>query len=922
MIRWHECKRHPVATVVVVVSLLTVLGLVVLLAANPVDPPPRVPAWLPEVLVPTSANAWPGALLIVALGVHFAAVTRVRSGRSIALESAILWSVLITVVLGAISYLRCLQGESWLSVVVWVTSLFSSEVETAVIGPGVDEGVCKGPYPLTFQVARLFGSAALVLGASAVLLRLLRPGADRFRVWWAGDLDVVVGLSPATLPLIAALVDDDRRRHDAPRWYRRTLGDAWRWLGRFVRRARRTRVVVLHANPADPLVAEARTLGAIVYLDDPTSKHALRRVVRPWWRVKIRRFFAVTDAQGVNTAIVTAVRDIIEEQAADGLSGAVVPRLVARFADPREARDWRLMQLSARSCFVDAINVEAILARELVDWVVGAGVRHVLIVGDHPLAVALLDEIAQQRAFHHELDQAGGAQPQEAGFPVALVTLLGARATKAREEWHSHRTPASDIPVPLQVDTVEDPWEDEVTRRCCQTTDPVALVITGPPSDEVGHQALRVHRAHPHLIVLRPSRHVHGIDASAGGGQSVVRYGPSLTEAGGVPEDTWTALARQQHQVYVREQPWRVPGVGPTAARRPWPRGPLDGGDLPEFLREDNLRQQRQLLQELAARGYAWREVTVGALRRPPANDDLIAAARREHVRWCDLRLASGWRYTRPWSAGVRTPLLRLWQRVLPVRPPVPSKVPTDDKDAAKAVTRLLDEQWRTNPNLLDWSTGEPLRWPSSGREAGGPLEALTESAQDMQEWDIWTLSILLRRLYRCGIAPVPAPGARSVTGPAPLTGAAPVTAAGIDGPQRYRRRGGVEAVQRNEDWEWTTSDGSVLRSKAGDWWVVDQHGGRGVAAVEFARTYKAKDEHASPTEPASYRRVGDVRAERILAPTVVRTPEGPVAAERGMWLVSRVSEDEAGRPVTIRWPVADDVFFDGYLPALSERWA
>ena len=92
MIRWHECKRHPVATVVVVVSLLTVLGLVVLLAANPVDPPPRVPAWLPEVLVPTSANAWPGALLIVALGVHFAAVTRVRSGRSIALESAILWS--------------------------------------------------------------------------------------------------------------------------------------------------------------------------------------------------------------------------------------------------------------------------------------------------------------------------------------------------------------------------------------------------------------------------------------------------------------------------------------------------------------------------------------------------------------------------------------------------------------------------------------------------------------------------------------------------------------------------------------------------------------------------------------------------------------------------------------------------------------
>lgn len=899
MIRLSECRRHPITTVVMVVTFFVVVAVVVLLAANPAEPASRVPAWLPGALVPARDNTLPALLLIGALPLHLAAVSRLRQGRSISLESAIVWSVLITVILGTVSYHRCLQGESPLSVAVWVTGLFSSEVETAVIGPGAPDGVCRGPYPLTFQVARLFGSAALVLGALAVFLRLLRPTVDRFRVRWAGDVDVVVGLTPATLPLIEALVDDDRRRHDAPRWFRRTLGDGWRWFVRLVLRARRTWVVVVHANPADPLVAEARASGAIVYLADPTSELVLRRVVLTrLGRVTVRRFFAVTDSQSVNIAIVSTVRDLVEPRPTQGRRPAVVPRLVAGFADPREARDWRLDQFGTQGCFVDAINVEALLARELVDRAVTAGVRHLLVVGDHPLAVALLDEVAQQRAFQHELDHAGGARPVQPGFALESVVLIGERSDEVRREWWAHRTPASEIPRTLPVESVDQPWEEVAAARAATTTDPLALVITGPPADDVNRRALRLHRAHRHLIVIRPSDHVHGVQPPASAPPSILRYGPSLTEADGVPEDTWTALARQQHRVYIREQPWATPGLGPTAARRPWPRGPFAGSDLPDFFREDNLRQQRRLLQGLATRGYRWREVTAGAPRQPPANLHLIEAARDEHFRWCDVRLSSGWRSGRPWTAHVRTPMLRLWQRLTgrPATPPVPPKATSGV--GAKAVGKLLDEQWRANGMLVEWQSGEPLR--RHGRQAAADLvRPPTQNAAELQDWNIWTLNILLRRLHRHGIAPE--------------------YSAGEFGPQAFRRRGVVKAVQRSQAWEWRTADGAVLRSDAGDWWVEDDHGGRGVAAGEFERTHEALDNPSPLDRPGRYRRIGQVVAECIAEPTVVKTAEGPVDATPGMWLVTRAAEDAEGRPVTLQWPVSDEVFFDGYLPALPD---
>ncbi len=51
----------------------------------------------------------------------------------------------------------------------------------------------------------------------------------------------------------------------------------------------------------------------------------------------------------------------------------------------------------------------------------------------------------------------------------------------------------------------------------------------------------------------------------------------------------------------------------------------------------------------------------------------------------------------------------------------------------------------------------------------------------------------------------------------------------------RFRRRGEVTAVRRDEPWTWTTSDGTAMHGQAGDWEVTDDGGAaRSVAAVDL----------------------------------------------------------------------------------------
>jgi hypothetical protein len=103
----------------------------------------------------------------------------------------------------------------------------------------------------------------------------------------------------------------------------------------------------------------------------------------------------------------------------------------------------------------------------------------------------------------------------------------------------------------------------------------------------------------------------------------------------------------------------------------------------------------------------------------------------------------------------------------------------------------------------------------------------------------------------------------------------------------RFRRRGEVTAVRRNQAWEWTTADGSRMQGRAGDWEVSDDDGAtRSVAASIFEQTHESVDGDR-------WRRTGEVRGRRARPGEVVHSLEGDQVARPGQWVLRGVEDEE-----------------------------
>lgn len=103
----------------------------------------------------------------------------------------------------------------------------------------------------------------------------------------------------------------------------------------------------------------------------------------------------------------------------------------------------------------------------------------------------------------------------------------------------------------------------------------------------------------------------------------------------------------------------------------------------------------------------------------------------------------------------------------------------------------------------------------------------------------------------------------------------------------RFRRRGEVTAVRRDEPWTWTTSDGTAMRGQAGDWEVTDDGGAaRSVDAAIFDQTHE-------PIDGDRWRRVGEVRGRQARPGEVVHSLEGDQTARLGQWVLSGVAGEE-----------------------------
>lgn len=119
-----------------------------------------------------------------------------------------------------------------------------------------------------------------------------------------------------------------------------------------------------------------------------------------------------------------------------------------------------------------------------------------------------------------------------------------------------------------------------------------------------------------------------------------------------------------------------------------------------------------------------------------------------------------------------------------------------------------------------------------------------------------------------------------------------------LDNAPSYRSKVLVEAIPVTQDGEWTTTAGNVLRTHAGDWWVVDGNDRWSVAAHIFEMTYV-------PVGDGKYRKSAPVKAIPMRQAFVVRTLEGEATGRPGDWLVRNASGES--------WPSPADTFKQRY---------
>lgn len=682
-------------------------------------------------------------LIAFALAMRFFASAR---GRRRFMERE--WVVLLAVLnlgLGAASYAPCRGDSTWASLIMWTIKLLSGQVEESVIGPSATSA-CVGEFPLAFQAARLAGVSTVFLAAASLLISASMRGLDRWWTWWARDIDIVAGLNTESVPLVRALLEERARERAARPWYHLTLAER---LGRLL--PHRSGVVVLRGNLEDELLSDVKDLGAHVYIASPTSTDTWERLLLRWQRpIPLRRLFAVSVSQSRNIDVVEAARAAIDTglQSVRRRPFNDVPRLVARLDDPNGARAWRLANLDVQGCFLDAITTDELLARQLVVVIRDMGHNTVVLAGDTPLTTSLLDELALTEAFDEDLH---GHDPAQPARPPRSVVVCEPRAAEQVAEWQAGRTPGA-VSDPFVVSASELDWEHYVAANRVRMT----VIVTEPPLPDTPARARRVAQLNPQVLIACRSPYTQGVDLTDPL-SSLITFGPTLLRSGGVPEDSWTVLARHNHDFFTDVQSTRP-------ASRPW-GSPTDPPEerLPAFLREDTLRQERLILQQVEREQFRWLPATPGRVVPALPEDVVERITEAEHKRWCALRMANGWRW------------------------------------GPRSTDRAEDDRNRRNPNLVDLGSGARLG-------ATPPSVASADEVAQIREHDRNTVLGVIGRLKLWGIVGIPV---------YERTGA--VVATRLTKRTSWVAESGEELVSESGDWWVTDEDGTNGRGVAPD---------------------------------------------------------------------------------------------------------
>ncbi|HEX5087446.1 MAG TPA: RyR domain-containing protein [Nocardioides sp.] len=228
---------------------------------------------------------------------------------------------------------------------------------------------------------------------------------------------------------------------------------------------------------------------------------------------------------------------------------------------------------------------------------------------------------------------------------------------------------------------------------------------------------------------------------------------------------------------------------------------------------------------------------------RRPWNE-LAPFYRESNVRQVLTVLGSAVAVGRSWGASGRT-----------ASPPSPEQL--------DEMARREHESWLTHLHRNDWTWGSTRDRQARKHPDLLPWDALSDESRDKTRKGVLETLALLETL-----------GYRSIDDPYSTW-------------VRFRRRGEVRAVRRNEPWTWTTSDGTVMHANAGDWEVIDDDGStRSISPSIFERTHESVDGDR-------WRRTGEIRGRRARPGEVVHSLEGTQTARPGQWVLRGVEGEE-----------------------------
>lgn len=556
------------------------------------------------------------SVLLVLYAATFLAYWRPRrlQARPFALVAAI-GLALVSGALGLASYWGCQDdGEALLWTPVHDTlALFLGSVRD----PSEASAACPDSVPVALQAARLTALLATLTTVVAAIVRVFRDQWDRLSVRFARSVVVVVGLDRDSMRILEVLARDP----DVPQM-----------------------VVGVDQEPGSPHVSEARSFGARVLLGSAADQSWLRTLSHP----TIRAAYLLSPRPEENLAWFDDIEALARRRAAGKSRWRESSRVIVRIDDRWEADHWRRAHvLQAGGVLLDTIGVLQVTAQELIGHAIGRGVEALVLLGNTPLAAAVVDELAQ-----HWREQATLASARR--FSVILVDPE-AESLAADHVFHE-RSFGND---PLPATTVaEAPTVDTVVAAVAAATDrpqgcSVVVLDCREPTVSTFRSAQRISAAQPSWQVLARRVGSRGIDQRPIL-PNLVPYGPTLVTRDGVPEDGWTRIARRLHTEY-REGD----GDPDDPARRPW-------DELDEFYRVSNLRQVALTLLIAERAGRTWDPGDGSRRPSPLTRDEIAALAHLEHEDWRAYYLAHGWTLGERGSGPRRSPYLKPWADLSP----------------------------------------------------------------------------------------------------------------------------------------------------------------------------------------------------------------------------------------------------------------